>query len=193
MDHTKLTKGNISTNAAYPVLHALRFLGFIDDEHRITGEHQIFFKPEEDKKRYLEKLVTTKYGPLLERLSLPITDMEDLLNVFQETYGSAESVTVLNQSFFLWICKEAGILLFGETRPHPRRRRVKDLNQGTAELSTIAGFDPSLATHISSPHGKMPVSIVCHVNVNPDTSVEQIHAMIARVQKAVAKFHEDDG
>lgn len=191
IDAHAVTEGRISANAAYPVLHALRFFGFLDRESVVTGAHQVFFKPEEDRKSYLETLVRTRYAPLFERLALPITDMEDLLKTFQDTYGTAESVAVLNQSFFLWISREAGIELFGERRPQPRRRRMKGLHPTEGSAAGQIYTEPLPMPSLPRAPLEVPLSIVCHIEITRDMSTDDIHEMLDRVHGAVSTFKSE--
>jgi hypothetical protein len=102
-------------------IHALRFLGIIDDTGTLTAE---FDNLKSDYQPTLRRLVQEKYSDLLSLFPLTKVNQARLVSYFGEPVETAE----YQAKFFVWLCEQVGIELPNVEKKFHRARydRKKD-------------------------------------------------------------------
>ena len=114
----ELHKRGLSSHLTYPALAALRFIGLLDEEDRLTGRHTAFSRETPDLATQ-EALVRQAYGDFFEQVPLPMASLEELKDRFQAVYDLSDRV--INSAFplFQFLAQEAGIQLAAEGSAAP--------------------------------------------------------------------------
>ena len=109
----ELHKRGLSSHLTYPALAALRFLGVLDDQDRLTGKHAPFNRENPDLKAQQE-IIRSAYSDFFEQVPLPVRTLDELKDKFQAVYELSDRV--INSAFplFQYLAQEAGIQLTAE-------------------------------------------------------------------------------
>lgn len=85
-------------------VHALKFIGIIDEEGNLTTE---FDNLKKDYQNTLMRLVQTSYAELFSLIPPKLANQARLVKFFGEPIETAE----YQANLFVWFCKQAGIEL----------------------------------------------------------------------------------
>jgi hypothetical protein len=109
----ELHKRGLSSHLTYPALAAMRFLGLLDDEDRLTGRHPAFSRESPDLKAQQE-IIREAYCDFFEQVPLPVGNLDELKDKFQAVYELSDRV--INSAFplFQYLAQESGIQLTSE-------------------------------------------------------------------------------
>lgn len=103
-------------------VHALRFLGIIDNDGKPTEQ---FDQLKQNYQETLRKIVFTRYSELLKLIPARMMNQRRLVRFFGTTTETAE----YQAKFFAWLCEEAGIDLPNlEKKFHRARFDKKEVN-----------------------------------------------------------------
>ncbi len=107
---SELHKRGLSSHLSYPALAALHFLGLVDDEGRLTGEHKCFSRENPDREAK-EAVVRRAYAKFFDQAALPARNVTELKQEFQRVYEL--SSRLINSAFplFHYLAEDAGIAL----------------------------------------------------------------------------------
>jgi len=105
-----LHRRGLSSHWTYPALAALRFLGILDDEDRLTGRHTAFDREKPDKAAQ-QALLKEAYSEFFDQIQLPVANEETLRQKFLEIYKLSERVSNSAFPIFVMLATEAGVPL----------------------------------------------------------------------------------
>lgn len=104
----ELHKRGVSAHLIYPAMAALRFLGLLDDQDRLTGRHTAFNRDAPDRPAQ-EAAVREGYADFFTAVDLPVESVELLRQKFQEVYELSDRVVNSAFPLFQYLGQEAGI------------------------------------------------------------------------------------
>ena len=131
VDRQFLLEKGFWPHAVYPVLGALRFLGLIEEDGTRTSALQPFLT---DDVAGRVAAVEKAYGPVLETVSFPVEDREEVDKILIKQHGSAPGVAAFCSTFFLWLAAEAGLPV-AVAGPRRRGRPPAHLSQLSPEAA----------------------------------------------------------
>jgi hypothetical protein len=111
-----LHRRGLSSHWTYPALAALRFLGILDDEDRLTGRHRAFDREKPDLPAQ-QALLKEAYAEFFEQTQLPLADEEASRRKFQEVYKLSERVANSAFPIFEMLASDAGLHLTAAPAP----------------------------------------------------------------------------
>ncbi len=114
----ELHKRGLSSHWTYPALAALRFLGILDEEDRLTGKHVAFNREKPDREAQ-QKILREAYQDFFAAVDLPVRTQDELRLRFQEVYDLSDRVTSSAFPVFQTLLEESGLTLVA-----PRERTV---------------------------------------------------------------------
>ena len=175
----ELHKRGVSRHLIYPALAALRFLGLIDQEDRLVGNHHIFNRQTPDRDAQ-KKIVREAYGDFFESVKIPMDSEAEARSKFEQVYGLSERL--MNSSFplFQYLAEGAGMTLYdkgGEAAPEsdqaPDHRDHLKSEAESGDEETIGK-----ARHSG-------VQIAVTIQVNKYTNEKDIIRMVKTAKRAV--------
>ena len=186
----ELHKRGLSSHWTYPAMAALRFLGILDEQDRLTGLHQAY-SPDNPDRPAQEALLRKAYGEFFQKVPLPVSDAEVLKESFRDVYQLSERVNNSAFPIFQTLAEEAGLNLTLES-PAPQR-------PDTARETSGAEID---GTYVSDEHldnvlrqqapGDEPVrirhtgyQIVINLQVTKYTTEKDLIKMLRTANRAI--------
>ena len=106
----ELHKRGLSSHWTYPALAALRFLGILDDEDRLTGKHAAFNREKPDREAQ-QNILKKAYEDFFSAVGLPLRTQDELRLRFQEVYDLSDRVTSSAFPVFQTLLEESGLTL----------------------------------------------------------------------------------
>lgn len=184
-----LHKRGLSSHLTYPALAALRFIGLLDDKDKLTGKHVAFSREKPDLKTQ-EALVREAYSDFFERVSLPLTNLDEIKDRFQAVYELSDRV--INSAFplFQFLAQEAGIQLTsnGTSTPildeqrqpvHRRGGEISEDNIVTPDaLARLNAEEPLRVRH-------MGYQIIINLQVTKFTTEKDLIKMVRTANRAI--------
>jgi len=192
----ELHKRGVSAHLIYPAMAALRFLGLLDDEDRLTGRHVAFSREAPDRPAQ-ETSIRDGYSDFFSVVELPVESVEVLRQKFQEVYELSDRVVNSAFPLFQYLGQEAGIGLTlqgnrapiaeeDEPPPPPRHPLVpsEELSDTDRELLRMAssegtGSEQGLRIRHTG------YQIVLNVQVTKFTTEKDIIKMIKTAKRAI--------
>ncbi|MEM7246983.1 MAG: DUF5343 domain-containing protein [Acidobacteriota bacterium] len=107
VDRKLLIERGLSQHAVYPVLGALRYLGLLNDEGRLTDSIEAFLDDTDIQGR--REIVEKAYTDLLAVVTFPVGDREEIDSILKEQFDCASGVVAFCSTLFLWLAAEAGM------------------------------------------------------------------------------------
>lgn len=185
----ELHKRGLSSHLTYPALAALRFLGVLDDQDRLTGKHAPFNRENPDLKAQQE-LIRSAYSDFFEQVPLPVGTLDELKDKFQAVYELSDRV--INSAFplFQYLAQEAGIPLTAEGARAPildePRQAVHSKEPGGEEAGEVTdamiqrlGADEPLRIRHTG------YQIVINLQVTKYTSEKDLIKMVRTANRAI--------
>jgi hypothetical protein len=176
-----LYKRGVSSHLIYPALAALRFLGLIDSQDKLTGYHKAFLRDQTDP-AVQAKVVRSAYSEFFDKCPLPADDLDDLKERFKNIYELSDRV--INSAFplFQHLAQEAGIQLVTSDpvaegkAPAPGASKAPDA--GAAEGTPVMVEERPYARHSG-------YQIVLNLQVTKYTTDKDIIKMVRTARRAV--------
>lgn len=184
-----LHKRGLSSHLTYPALAALRFLGLMDEQGRLTGQHTAFSREKPDL-AVQETLVKEAYRDFFGSVPLPAQDLDTLKVRFQEVYELSDRV--INSAFplFQYITQEAGIPLLSEGQTVPIADEPRHVVHPSINIEGLEG--PALAAAMEQASKDEPLrvkhtgyQIVINLQVTKHTTEKDIIKMVRTANRAV--------
>lgn len=189
----ELHKRGLSAHLTYPAMAALRFIGLLDDEDHLTGQHAAFSREKPDLVTQ-ERLIREAYADFFGKVALPMASLEELKDRFQEVYELSDRV--INSAFplFQFLAQEAGIQLAEEGSGAPildeprqavhRRERQDMTDEELAALVTPAALERAGSEEpIRIKH--TGYQIVINLQVTKYTSEKDLIKMVRTANRAI--------
>ncbi len=190
----ELHKRGVSAHLIYPAMAALRFIGLLDDDDRLTGAHAAFGRENPDRPAQ-ETAIRAAYGEFFDQVPLPVASVEALKDRFQAIYGLSDRV--INSAFplFQYLGQEAGIALTpqgarapiaeeGGAPPPPPAPGPEGSRLSDQELLRMASNE-GLGTEQGIRIRHTGYQIVLNLQVTKYTSEKDIIRMIKTAKRAV--------
>lgn len=112
------------------LFNALRFLGLVEKDGKVTDKFESLRRKGEEFKQNLKTVVNEAYSHLFSKVVVSKAKPENLYNYFAEYYGYGEATASLSTKIFVYLCKKAEIelsqeLIKGEFRAKKGKRKRK--------------------------------------------------------------------
>jgi hypothetical protein len=186
-----LHKRGLSSHWTYPALAALRFLGILDENDRLTGLHPAFDREKPDRPAQ-QALLREAYSDFFEHVELPVANEEALRQRFQEVYKLSERVANSAFPVFEMLASEAGIQLAvqpaagnaGEAREerpareHSDEPAASEVLSELGELQRAAHEEPVRIRHTG-------YQIVINLQVTKYTTEKDLIKMVRTANRAI--------
>lgn len=191
----ELHKRGVSAHLIYPAMAALRFLGLLGDDDRLTGRHTAFNREAPDRPAQ-EAAVREGYSDFFSVVELPVESVEVLRQKFQEVYELSDRVVNSAFPLFQFLGQEAGIdlTLQGSRAPIaeednlPTPRQVaalaEELPDTDRELLRMASAE-GLGTEQGIRIRHAGYQIVLNLQVTKFTTEKDLIKMIKTAKRAI--------
>jgi hypothetical protein len=188
----EMHKRGLSSHWTYPALAALRFLGILDDEDRLTGKHAAFSREKPDREAQ-QAILREAYEDFFAGVSLPLRSHDELRLRFQEVYDLSDRVTSSAFPVFQTLLEEAGFSLV-ESRERSREAQGTPPPPGSEseEGGTEGAEDADAALSRRSLPGEEELrvrhagyQIVLNLQVSKYTTEKDIMRMIRTANRAI--------
>jgi hypothetical protein len=186
LSRDELHKRGLSSHWTYPALAALRFLGILDDDDRLTGKH-LAFNPEKPDLDTQKKLILKAYSDFFDNVKLPLANLDALKNKFREVYGLSERVTNSAFPIFQSLADESGIELVrqgaqaGATSDADRKSdgsQTQTAGIGDGDAALLSGDVPLRVRHTG-------YQVVINLQVTKYTTEKDLIKMIRTANRAI--------
>ena len=183
----ELHKRGLSSHWTYPALAALRFLGILDEEDRLTGKHAAFNREQPDREAQ-QKILREAYEDFFAAVGLPLRSQDELRLRFQEVYDLSDRVTSSAFPVFQTLLEESGLVLVA---PRERGEEAAAAAPRGGELEEgDEGADTLLARRPLSGEEELRVrhagyQIVLNLHVTKYTTEKDIMRMIRTANRAI--------
>lgn len=107
VDRQVLIDRGLSPHSVYPVLGALRYLGIVAADGRLTPTAAAFLAPDDIAGR--RAAVERAYADVLADVPFPVEDREVVDQILIVKHGCAPGVAAFCSTLFLWLAAEAGM------------------------------------------------------------------------------------
>lgn len=192
----ELHKRGISAHLIYPAMAALRFLGLLDSQDRLTGRHRAFGRDTLDLAGQ-EAVVREGYADFFSAVTLPVEDVEVLRRKFQDVYELSDRVVNSAFPLFYYLGQEAGIPLTlpgspapaveeadGPPPPRPRSPGPDEVTDVDRELLRMASAE-GLGTEQGIRIRHAGYQIVLNLQVTKFTTEKDLIKMIKTAKRAI--------
>lgn len=105
-----LANRGFSQSVSFQIVQALKFLGFLDGENKMTEKSKSLYVRGEERKSKLQEIVKSAYSKLFEvAREANLLPKDELHNEFLAVYGLSPRLASSAAPTFLWLCSEAGM------------------------------------------------------------------------------------
>lgn len=186
LSRDELHKRGLSSHWTYPALAALRFLGILDDNDKLTGKH-LAFSPEKPDLDVQKELILKAYSDFFDNVELPLPNLDVLKNTFRDIYDLSERVTNSAFPIFQSLAEDSGIeLVQQDTRPGAAggaNRSANGSRSNGEEGSEAGAVSLNADTPVRIRH--TGYQVVINLQVTKYTTEKDLMKMIRTANRAV--------
>ncbi len=185
LSRDELHKRGLSSHWTYPALAALRFLGILDDDDRLTGKH-LAFNPEKPDLDIQKKLILKAYSDFFDNVKLPLANLDALKNKFRDVYDLSERVTNSAFPIFQSLAEESGIELIQQgTQAGGKVDGDRKSNGSQPQAGDTPDADALLSGDIPLRVRHTGYQVVINLQVTKFTTEKDLIKMIRTANRAV--------
>ena len=188
-----LTSRGFSRTDAFQSLHALRFLGFLDNKGNLINNQKLSLKGEA-KTEALKEVVKNSYKKLYDINPNPEKLSKDALyNEFLAVYGLSPRLINSALPLFLWLCKTAEIPVEEKNLPRMRQNNTSNKKNPFARFSFNSKREKKIQTPISNVHEYEIAGIKILIPKNQKTDLLIAEGGLVEITKHIKEFAKKTG
>ena len=175
----ELHKRGVSRHLIYPAMAALRFLGLLDQEDRLVGNHHIFNRQQPDRDAQ-KKIIREAYGDFFESVKVPVDSETEARRKFEQVYGLSERL--MNSSFplFQYLAEGAGITICDKGGEPAADNEAASDQRDHHKSEAETGDEETIG---KTRHGGVQIAVT--IQVNKYTNEKDIIRMVKTAKRAV--------
>ncbi len=185
LSREELHKRGLSSHWTYPALAALRFLGILDDDDKLTGKHLAFNQEKPDPEAQ-KKLIQKAYAEFFKTVKLPVESVEVLKNEFRDVYDLSDRVNNSAFPIFQSLAEECGIELVkqgaqagaGESAANAESTARSTDGESAESVALLSSESPVRIRHTG-------YQVVINLQVTKYTTEKDLIKMIRTANRAV--------